>query len=136
MLLNDAIGAGGLGFDYRADQIGTVSPLLRSFSKLCRPGATPRRWASPLVTRFGVIGYHVYNENLIILFKHFFAFSPGFFSSVTIFLVLISHVLSFLFFFKNHYGNGDADLPLHLHQDPFLPNTFPQLRAKHHVAIP
>ena len=40
-------------------QIGTVSPTARLrcdvSSELCSPGAKPRRWAPPLVTRFGVI---------------------------------------------------------------------------------
>ena len=54
-----AIGAGGLGFDYRAGQIDTVSPTTRHrcdvSSELCSPGAQPRRWAPQLITRFGVI---------------------------------------------------------------------------------
>ena len=54
-----AIGAGGLGFESRAGQIGTVSPTARHrcdvSSELCSPGAKLRRWAPQLVTRFGVI---------------------------------------------------------------------------------
>ena len=42
-----------LWFDSRAGQIGTVSPTARRrcdvFSKLCSPGAKPRRWTPPLV---------------------------------------------------------------------------------------
>ena len=51
--------AGGLGFDSRAGQIGTVSPTTRQrcdvASELCCPDAKPRRWAPQIVTRFGVI---------------------------------------------------------------------------------
>ena len=54
-----AIGAGGLEFKSRVGQIGTVSPTARHRSddpsELCSPVAKPRRWAPPLVTRFGVI---------------------------------------------------------------------------------
>ena len=50
-------------------QIGAVSPTARHCykvpSELCSPGAKPRRWALPLVTRFGVIGYREYDEDLI-----------------------------------------------------------------------
>ena len=60
-----AIGAEGLGFDSRADQIGTVSPTARHrsviSSELCCSGAKPGRWAPPLITRFGVLN----NEDLI-----------------------------------------------------------------------
>ena len=42
-----AIGAGGLGFDSQAEQIGTVLPAARHrsdvSSELCCPGAKPRR---------------------------------------------------------------------------------------------
>ena len=54
-----AIGAGGLEFNARAGQIGTVSPTARHrfdvSSELCSPGAKPRRWAPPFVTRLGII---------------------------------------------------------------------------------
>ena len=58
LLSAQAIGAGGLGFDSRAGQIATVSPTARRcivFPELCNPGAKSRRWAPPLVTRFGVL---------------------------------------------------------------------------------
>ena len=52
------IRAGGLGFDSRAGQIGTVSPPARPrcdvSSELCCPGAMPRRWIPSIVTRFDV----------------------------------------------------------------------------------
>ena len=58
LLSAQAIGAGGLGLNFRAGQIGTVSPTARHrcdvSSELCSPGAKPRRWASTLVTRFDV----------------------------------------------------------------------------------
>ena len=53
-----AVGAGGLGFDFWAGQIGHLQIAYhRCFvsSKLCCPGAKQRRLAPPLVTRFGVI---------------------------------------------------------------------------------
>ena len=54
-----AVGAVGLVFDSRDDQIGTMSPTARHrcdvSSELCFPGAKPRRWAPPLLTRCGVI---------------------------------------------------------------------------------
>ena len=48
-----AFGAGGLGFDFRAGQIG--HSVANVSSKLCGRGAKSRRWALLLVTRFGVI---------------------------------------------------------------------------------
>ena len=43
---NMAISEGGLGFDSRASQIGTVSPTAHHWcdvsSELCSPGAKPR----------------------------------------------------------------------------------------------
>ena len=59
-LLNaQAIGVGGLGFDSRAGQIGSVLATTRHrcnvSSELCCSGAQPPRWAPPLVTRFEVI---------------------------------------------------------------------------------
>ena len=54
-----AIDAGGLRFTSRVGQIGTVSPTARHrcdvSSQLCIPCAKQRRWAPPLVTRFGVL---------------------------------------------------------------------------------
>ena len=54
-----AIGAGGLGLKSWAGQIGTMLLMARHrcdvSSELRSPGAKPRRWAPPLVTRFGVI---------------------------------------------------------------------------------
>ena len=54
-----AIGAGGLGFDSRAGQIGTVLPTARhrcdNSSELCYPDAKPPRWIPRHVTRFDVI---------------------------------------------------------------------------------
>ena len=59
LLSAPAIDAGGLGFHSRAGKIGTVSPTTCQgcdvSSKLCSPGAKPRRWAPPLIKRFGVI---------------------------------------------------------------------------------
>ena len=70
---NNAIGTGGLGFESWAGQIGTVSPAARHLfgvsSELGCPGAKPRRWAPPLVTRFGVIPRVLYDEDLIVLCK-------------------------------------------------------------------
>ena len=59
MRTKHALGAGDLEFEPRAGQISTESPMARHrcdvFSGLCSPGAMPRNWAPPLVTRFGVI---------------------------------------------------------------------------------
>ena len=59
LLSAHAFGAGGLGFKSPVGQIGSASPTARHrcdvSSELCSPGAKPRRWASPLVTRFGVL---------------------------------------------------------------------------------
>ena len=51
--LDIAIGAGGLGFDFRVGQLSTAA--LSTTPRLCRPGAQPRRYAPPLGTRLGVI---------------------------------------------------------------------------------
>ena len=56
-----AIDAGGLGFNYWASQIliqyrrRLARHRCSVYSELCSPGAKPRRWAPPLVTRLGVI---------------------------------------------------------------------------------
>ena len=67
--LKHAIGAGDLKFDSRIGQINTVSPTARhrcdGSSELCSPDTKPRRWAPPLVTRFGV--YREYNKDLILM---------------------------------------------------------------------
>ena len=55
LLSAQAIGAVGLGFDSRAGQIGTARHRCDVSSGLCCPGAKPRKWAPPLVTRFGVL---------------------------------------------------------------------------------
>ena len=58
LLSAHAIGAEGLGFKSRVGEIGTVSPTARHrcdvSSDLCSLGVKPRKWAPPLVTRFGV----------------------------------------------------------------------------------
>ena len=58
LLSAHAIGAERLRYKHRVSQIGTVSPTACHrcdvLSELCRPIAKPRRWAPPLVTRFGV----------------------------------------------------------------------------------
>ena len=54
---NFANGAEGSEFDYHASHIGAV-PARHRFNvsfELCCSGATSRRWAPPLVARFGVI---------------------------------------------------------------------------------
>ena len=57
--IKHALGAGDLEFEPRAGQISTVSPMVCHrcdvSSGLCSPGAMPRHWAPPLVTRFGVM---------------------------------------------------------------------------------
>ena len=51
-----AIDAVGLRFDSRTGQIGQYSQRLAAVAAfLCCSCAKPRRWALPLVTRFGVI---------------------------------------------------------------------------------
>ena len=56
---NIAIGAGGLGSIPGSVRSDTALPTAlfccNISSKLCCPGAKPRRWASLLVIRFGVI---------------------------------------------------------------------------------
>ena len=65
------IGAGGLGFKSWVGQIGSASvangspPMERSFGAIST-GATLRRWATSLVTRFGV--FREYNKDLFFLF--------------------------------------------------------------------
>ena len=58
-LLSPRSRCGRSGVRFRADQIVTVSPTAcyrcDVCSELCSPGAAPRRWAPPLVTRLGVI---------------------------------------------------------------------------------
>ena len=59
------IGADGLGFDSCAGQVGHCRQWLTTVVKfLCSPGAKPLRWASPLVTSFGVLPRVAYNEDL------------------------------------------------------------------------
>ena len=57
MVTDIAMGANGVGFDYRASQIGqtepNVSPPLRCFFELCCSSAKLRRWTPPLVIRIG-----------------------------------------------------------------------------------
>ena len=59
LLSAHAIGAGDLRLALRVGQIGTMPPTARHRcdvpSERCSQGAKPRRWAPPLVTRFGEI---------------------------------------------------------------------------------
>ena len=58
------IGAKGREFDSRANQIKHGRQQLITVATFLRcPGAKPRRWTPPLVTRFSV--YREYTEDLI-----------------------------------------------------------------------
>ena len=56
---SDSVRLATEGFDFRAGQIGTMSPTARHRCdvslELCSPGIKQRRWATQLVTCFGVI---------------------------------------------------------------------------------
>ena len=103
------IGAGGYGSISRPVKLDTVLPPLQYRLEWCCPGAKPRRWTPPLVTRFLIIGYCKYNEDLIWftdLQYRFIAHNKTIFSNVFVLDIegIMNSVLSLMFVIPANKG--------------------------------